>query len=426
MENHGKMKNPDDIIRVGGVGTGRIFQHAHIRVYPKLWKQARLVGFFDINPERAQQARDKYIQLLEEYAAAHPDAATSVRENLGELKCHDSLDSLLEQADVIDVATFARGRMATAIAALEKGVHAMVEKPMARVWTEADRAARVDAANPDVFLQLSDDNVTDPKYLRLGDLFARQAIGRVHHFKVIRESSLNSTTVLKAQASAMDNGGGCLLDYGAHGLAGVWAALGLHLRPIKAEAVEIGVFFPHRVLEGEPVYMEVEDNAKFKVLFEDPSDGTWITVFMEASWSGGHIGFNPQKHLHSNNNMWIIGDKGEIHSVQETDLHVRRWDGGETTLPMLAFEGERISFDRLTADFFECVRTGTPPKLDSHFGAEIMAICGAVYLSAIRGRAVTLDEFKAYCRGFIEKYGDNEKADEAILTELLEPYKRKK
>ena len=37
------MKNKDGLIRVGGVGTGRIFQHAHLRVYPKFWEKTRLV-----------------------------------------------------------------------------------------------------------------------------------------------------------------------------------------------------------------------------------------------------------------------------------------------------------------------------------------------------------------------------------------------
>ena len=111
------MKYPDGIIRVGGVGTGRIFQYAHIKVYPKFWRKARLVGFFDLNSERNQQARDKYVDLLQEYATAHPEAAEAIRENIAELQCHDSLESLLEQVDMIDVATHSKGRMATAIAA---------------------------------------------------------------------------------------------------------------------------------------------------------------------------------------------------------------------------------------------------------------------------------------------------------------------
>jgi len=47
------------------------------------------------------------------------------------------------------------------------------------------------------------------------------------------------------------------------------------------------------------------------------------------------------------------------------------------------------------------------------FGAEIIAVIGAAYLSAIRGQAVTLEEFKTFSRGYVEKHGDNEQAEEA-------------
>jgi hypothetical protein len=36
-----------------------------------------------------------------------------------------------------------------------------------------------------------------------------------------------------------------------------------------------------------------------------------------------------------------------------------------------------------------------------------------------------MDEFKAFGRGFAEKYGDTEEADEALLDYLLQPYRRK-
>ena len=47
------MKKSDGMIRVGGVGTGRIFQWAHLNPYLRLMDKARLVGFYDVQPERA-------------------------------------------------------------------------------------------------------------------------------------------------------------------------------------------------------------------------------------------------------------------------------------------------------------------------------------------------------------------------------------
>jgi predicted dehydrogenase len=419
------MKGDSDVVLVGGVGTGRIFQWAHLRVYPQLLAKARLVGFHDVDQSRAREACDKYARMLEECAAEHPQLAEAATANIPQLRCYPTLEEMLEDVDLVDVCTHARNRMAIAIAALEKGVHSMVEKPMARTWIEADRAVRAFAERPDVYCQLNDDNVFDPRYQALHDLLAQGVIGAVQSMWLSRGSRLDSTTVLKSQASALDNGGGCLMDYGSHGLAGSWYVLGARLKPVKVEAVRISVLFPDRVLEGEPVVVEVDDNAQIKVLMEDPDTGSWSTVFLEASWTGGHIG--PAEMMTGQGGggfLRIEGDGGVINGSARDRLTVTRWDGGETVYPLREYPGETISFLHEIEHFIDCVRAGTPPEIDVDFGAEVIAICGSAYLSAIRGHAVTLDEFKEFSRGYVEKYGDNEQAEEALLSDLLAPYRR--
>lgn len=419
------MKHADNILRVGGVGTGRIFQWAHLNAYPRLMEKARLVGFFDINPTRARQAREKYIKVLEKYATAHPESAEAVKNNLGELRAHESLKNLLNQVDVIDVCTTTRGRMASAMAALEMGVHSMVEKPMARTWIEADRAARCFTAHSQVYCQLNDDNVFEPKYRMLHALLAQGEIGKVQSISLTRGSGLDATSVLKSQASALENGGGCLMDYGSHGLAGAWYALGLRLRPVKVEAIKIAVRFPNRVLEGEPFVLEVEDDAHIKVLFEEPETGSWTTVFLEATWCGGEIGLGKDKSGgQSDGYLRIEGDEGVIDASMKDRVRILHWDSRETVLPLREHPGETISFYDEIETFIDCIRTGTPPEIDVNFGAEIIAVIGAAYLSASRKQAVTLEEFKDFSRGYVEKYGDNDKAEESILTDLLKPYRR--
>ena len=417
------MPERDSIIRVGGVGTGRIFQWAHLRPYPQLWRKARLTAFHDLDPARARQACEKYRKLLEEFAAANPEAAESVRENMAELRCCASLDELLDAVDVADICTHSRGRMAVALAALGKGVHCMAEKPMARTWIEADRAARAFAERPDVFFQLNDDSLFDPKYLALRDLVQQGGVGKVQSFWLVRGSPLTATTVLKSQASALDNGGGCLMDYGSHGLAGSWFILGAGFRPTRVESAGISVQFPHRVLEDEHVRIEVDDNARVKVLMEDAAAGTWVTIFMEATWCGGHISLHPQKPGgQSGGYIRIEGDEGVIETAEITSIIVRRWDGGVTVLPLREYPGESISVLGEVESFIDCVRTGVAPAAGVQFGADIIAMCDAAYLSQVRGRAVTLDEFKDYARGLVREYGDGERAEEALLAELMQPY----
>ena len=420
------MKNADNIIRVGGVGTGRIFQFAHTRTYPQFIEKAWLTGFYDLSQERAQAALNQYVGLLEAHAAAHPQHAERVAANLKELRVYPALDALLEQVDVADVATHARGRMAVAIRALEKGVHVMVEKPMARTWTEGDRAARANVAHPGTLFQLNDDNIFDPKYHAYSDLIEQGRIGQVQHVSLIRGSRLDSTTVLKSQANALDNGGGCLMDYGSHGLAAIWSVLGTRYRPVRVEAASLGVLYPHRVLEGDPFVMEVDDNARIKVLFEDTQSGAWVTVFLEATWCGGHIGLEKEKSGGQGNGyVYFVGDKGAISSNSGTSITVRGYDGSEATLPTREYPAESMSFNEQIGAFLDRVRSGDAPVYDAAYGAEVIAICGAAYLSAMRGRAVALDEFKEFSREFVRQLGDNEQADDAIVLALTQQFKRK-
>jgi len=397
-----------------------------MKIYPKFLDKAQLIGFCDKNPVRAQEAKEKYAEILKTYASENPQAAEAVKANIDELCCYDSVDELLNQVDLIDICTTTRGRIPSAIRALEKGVHSMLEKPMARTWTEADRAVRTFEKNPKVFCQYNDDNMFEPKYRVLHDLLQQGVIGKVQSMWLIRGSGLDATSVLKSQASGLENGGGCLMDYGSHGLAGAWYALGTYLKMVKVEAVQIGVLFPYRVLEGEPFHLEVDDNAQVKFLLEDEKTGTWTTIFLEASWSGGHIGLGKGEYGNRGGQsagfLRLEGDKGVIDATEKDYIKITRWNGGETVVPLREYPDERISMTHEIETFIDNIQSNTPPDIDVSFGAEIIAACGAAYFSAIKKRAVTLDEFKEFSREFVEEYGDNEEADEAILKYLLQPY----
>ncbi len=101
-------------LRMGVAGTGSLgFHHARIlRDLPKV----RMQGFFEIRPERA-------------------------REVAGELgvEARESLEALLDIIDALVVAVPTSAHEEVAMAAAERGIHVLVEKPMAPDLTAADR-----------------------------------------------------------------------------------------------------------------------------------------------------------------------------------------------------------------------------------------------------------------------------------------------
>jgi predicted dehydrogenase len=100
-------------VRVGVIGAGSLGQH-HVRLLRDI-EGARLVGFCEIRSERAQQ----------------------VSSELG-VPAVPSLEALLEQVDAVTVVVPTIGHHEVAKAALERGIHVMIEKPIAATLAEAD------------------------------------------------------------------------------------------------------------------------------------------------------------------------------------------------------------------------------------------------------------------------------------------------
>jgi predicted dehydrogenase len=100
-------------VRVGVIGAGSLGQH-HVRLLRDV-EGARLVGFHELRPERAQE----------------------VSGELG-VPAVESLEALLDQVDAVTVVVPTAGHHAVAKAALERGIHVMIEKPIAATLDEAD------------------------------------------------------------------------------------------------------------------------------------------------------------------------------------------------------------------------------------------------------------------------------------------------
>jgi predicted dehydrogenase len=108
------MAGVDGTLRVGVIGTGSLgFHHARIlRDVPEI----SMKGAFEIRPDRAQE----------------------VSRELG-IEAHGELEGLLETVDAVVIAVPTTQHEEVAAAALERGVHVLIEKPMAPDLDAADR-----------------------------------------------------------------------------------------------------------------------------------------------------------------------------------------------------------------------------------------------------------------------------------------------
>ena len=148
-------------------------------------------------------------------------------------------------------------------------------------------------------------------------------------------------------------------------------------------------------------------------------------LILNGTWCGGHIGPREMRRDVPGCAIFRIeGDEGVIDATANDEIIVTRWDGGKTVYPLREFSGETISFNDEIETMVDCVRAGTRPQVDVQFGAEIIAVCGAAYYSAIQKRSISIEEFKEHCRSYVERYGDNEEAERALLADLMKPYTR--
>jgi predicted dehydrogenase len=428
----------DGVLRVGVLGCGRIFNGAHRFAYLRTLGSGHLVGFYDPNVERAERTHAQFRAMLEE-KLQDPASTTAERaaaqRNLAELRVYPSSAALLEAVDVVDVCTTPEARLGCVVQAAEAGVHAMVEKPSARTWLEAERMREV-TEHHGVLFQLNDDNLWDTRYGQVRRLLESGAIDSVHTIWLTRGSQPNAKTVLKWQATAEIAGGGAVMDYGSHGIATVWYLLGMEerARPIRVESLEMAVRQRDRILEDEPFTVRVEDDAHTKILFEDPTSGAWTTVFLESSWSGNELGCVERPY-----NQWlrIEGSSGVLTSFRddagEEYLRVQRWAhsadsararGAEEVYPVEKDDRAKANFDRGITDFITRVSGGLPPLAGAAFAADVIAVTGAAYLSNLRdGRAITLDEFRQHARAVRAGHADDRSAEAALIEELMAPFR---
>jgi predicted dehydrogenase len=241
---------------------------------------------------------------------------------------------------------------------------------------------------------------------------------------LIRGCQLTDDNLLPAEITGLENGGGALMAYGSHGLAGALSLFWPESVPTGVEAVTIAARHPDRMVKGQMMHLEVDDNAQIKVRMEDPATGSWSTVYFEATIVGGHIGLSPTHGGgQSSGVLQIIGDKGMIDTESSSSMTIKYWNGGTEEIPLIEYPGESISFLSEISEFCDAHREGRQPVYGAEFGAAVIAVCGAGYHSAKHGGVTTLESFKAYAGEFVERYGDTTEADDAVILDLLEPFR---
>lgn len=132
------------MVKIGVLGAGHLGK-IHIKLLKEI-DEVQLVGFYDI------------------------DSATSqnVSEVFG-IKAFPDMESLVDEADALDIVVPTVDHFQTALFALEKGKHVFIEKPLTQTLEEARALIKISEEKPGLVIQVGHVERFNPAFLAIGE-----------------------------------------------------------------------------------------------------------------------------------------------------------------------------------------------------------------------------------------------------------------
>ncbi len=415
--------DPSHRVRVAAIGTGSIFQGAHLPCYAELIDKAQLVAFCDPDKKAQDAVMARYQKLFEgKIAKAEENGNSAAAENFKRdrdaIRVYEDISQIIEtvKPDLVDICTQPFLHTPLAIQALEGGLNVMCEKPISRSWLESQRLIEVIKRTGKLY-QHNENWLFDGDYYTVKKLVDAGAIG---------ELAMMFLTQAHGGPEGSPNfwnpdfgGGGALLDNGIHAIGAAWFVAGLEKTPTLVKAAEpfgMSIRMPQRIISGRYQTITVDDDAHILIRFEDKKTNAWSTAHVEGSWS----------HQDSPDTVYI----GTTGSIKYKDIEGSKY---AVVTDANGNEGRKIqvsgptwmhwpsSFYGEIQNMVECVRHGMQSIMPAEFGADCSAIVGASYLSEKNGKqGVTLDAFKRFALDIAERYpNDQTGADNALVDALL-------
>mgnify|MGYP001626388040 CR=1 FL=1 len=395
------------MVKIGAVGTGSRFQIAHAPSYPSL-EEAQLVAIADPSESNLKAAlrhlRQIYESAAKEADLLDPDRAEQLRATASSIKGYTSLDAMLarEEVELIDFCMPARYHDQI-IEAVKRGIAAMMEKPMAYSYLEAQRIWQAVKDNR-VFFQYNEEGIFDPFYYTAKKIVDGGSIGEPLLVSV--GLSLSGPEEEGWPWDWTQTGGGALV-----GLASKAITVGYFIAGFKKQIAQIKSAEPDgisrnvgdRLMGHRFRSFDVEDDAHVLLRLEGEK-GDWVTLLAEGSWLA-----------EGSNYLAVQGTKGTLKGEKsDTKLHVTEFSGQAREVSVPRWN----SFEMELSNALECLKDGNHSISDEDVGLETMVAVGGAYLSELKGRiAVTPDEFKDFAATF--------KSGEELVRTLIEGIRRK-
>ncbi|WP_129113413.1 Gfo/Idh/MocA family protein [Halegenticoccus tardaugens] len=329
-----------DTLSVAVIGTGAIAQRLHIPAYQR-HDRAEVVAVCDVEEQKAAAVAEEH--GVGEY---YTDYAALLNDGI---------------ADAISVCLPNHLHRDVVVAALERDVHVLCEKPISTSLAEADEMVAAADVSEAIFM-VDQTERFNPVYEKTKEILEKGIVGDVHNVRSRFSHpgpegwSPRSAWFTDADAS----GGGALIDIGIHN-----ADL---LNYLFGSVTELMGYSDTLSMDTE-----VEDTSVAVLRFADGALGTF-----ETAWRT-----DPESIR-----MQIIGEEGVVY-VDKVEPSVRVEFGdnsGELDVPV----PDRSRHGGPISHFIACALTGEEPTVTGRDGRKALEIVMGVYQSSKSRRAAEL------------------------------------
>ncbi len=289
-----------------------------------------------------------------------PNRARQTAERLGAPLAYTSIEAIEnDRVDGVAIVTPNKQHAPLAVAAARRGLHVIVEKPMAPTVEECVAMIRA-AREAGTVLAVAHCTHWSPPVARARELVSEGAIGEVIEAR-IGASFDSPPRGYWRQTDPTEEGGGPLFDMGVHAIDVLQSVVG----PIS----EVAAFLDHRVH-----HYAAEDSTTSLFRFESGAHGV-----LESNFNCGQ------------NDLEIVGSEGRLQSSAwlgrefSGDLRLLR-DGEEERQEL----GAIVVYEPQVEHVSDCVLSGGEPVISGERGMLNVAVIRAAIESARSGRVASV------------------------------------
>jgi predicted dehydrogenase len=347
-----------DKVRIGIIGLGNIGQIHVSNLLESKVPRGILTAVGDVFPDK-----------LPEYEAKG-------------LKTFDSGEALIAsgEIDALMVATPHFQHTALGIAALEAGLHVMVEKPISAHKADAERLIAAANARPELTFSGMFQMRVEPRYQKLRELVQDGELGELIRVIWIMTDWFRAEAYYQSsdwRATWKGEGGGVLLNQCLHQLDALQWIVGM---PSKVQS-HVGIGRHHDI--------EVEDDVTCYMEYANGATGAFITSTGETPGSNRfEIAGTKGRALLENDRLIVT--RNEVASDEWSRTSKIGFKQPETTVEEIPIPGADNAHAQLIANFVNAILDGEELIAPGASGIGSVELANVMVYSGILGQAVDL------------------------------------